>query len=156
MVRGTARAHPERFMRFLSVLVIGATLAGPALAREIDPAERREIPFDTVIPACDNTLVLGEIANRFRTTEYRFWNSSLQILSFERVRQVAWRPWGLDFIPRRFCSGVVLTSDGRRRRIDFSVREDQSFIGLSWGTEWCIDGLDRHYAYAPRCRQAQP
>ncbi len=143
-------------MRFLSVLAIAATLAGPALAREIDPAERREIPFDAAIPACDNHYVLGEIANRFRTAEYRFWNSSLQILSFERVRQVAWRPWGLDFIPRRFCSGVVLTSDGRRRRIEFSVREDQSLIGLSWGTEWCIDGLDRHYAYAPGCKQAQP
>jgi hypothetical protein len=143
-------------MRFLAVLIIGATLAGPALAREIDPAERRELPYDTVIPACDNANVLGEIANRFQTTEYRFWNSGLQILAFERVRQVAWRPWGLDFIPRRFCSGVVVTSDGARRRIDFSVREDLSFIGASWGTEWCIDGLDRHYAYAPRCKQAQP
>ena len=143
-------------MRFLSVLVIGATLAGPVLAREIDPAERREIPFDASIPACTDRYVLGEIAKRFQTTEYRFWNSALQILSFERIRQVAWRPWGLDFIPRRFCSGVVVTSDGRRRRIDYSVREDQSFIGLSWGTEWCIDGLDRHYAYAPGCKQAQP
>jgi hypothetical protein len=143
-------------MRLLSVLIIGATLAGPALAREIDPAERREIPFDTVIPTCDNRYVLGEIAHRFKTREYRFWNSGLEILGFERVRQVAWRPWGLDFIPRRFCSGMVLTSDGRKRRIDFSVREDQSFIGVSWGTEWCIDGLDRHYAFAPHCRQAQP
>jgi hypothetical protein len=51
---------------------------------------------------------------------------------------------------------LVVTSDGVRRRIDFSVREDQSFIGLSWGTEWCIDGLDRHYAYAPNCKQAGP
>ena len=143
-------------MRFLSVLAIAATLAGPALAREIDPAERREVPFDASIPACDNGSVLGEIANRFRTAEYRFWNSSLQIVSFERVRQVAWRPWGLDYIPRRFCSGVVLTSDGRRRRIDYSVREDQSLFGASWGTEWCVQGLDRHYGFAPNCRQARP
>ncbi len=143
-------------MRWMAALISCVVLSQPVLAREIDPAERREIPFDTVIPACDNTLVLGEIANRFRTTEYRFWNSSLQILSFERVRQVAWRPWGLDFIPRRFCSGTVVTSDGQRRKIDYSVREDLSFIGASWGTEWCIHGLDRHYAYAPACRQARP
>ncbi len=143
-------------MRFLALMMIGAALAGPALAREIDPAERRDIPFDASIPACDDRYVLGEIANRFRTTEGRFWNSSLQILGFERIRQVAWRPWGLDFVPRRFCSGVVLTSDGRRRRIDYSVREDQSLFGASWGTEWCVDGLNRHYAYAPRCKQAQP
>ena len=143
-------------MRFLSLVIIGAALAGPAVAREINPAERRELPFDTVIPTCDDRYVLGEIANRFKTTESRFWNSSLQIVGFERVRQVAWRPWGLDFIPRRFCSGVVLTSDGRKRRIDYSVREDQSFIGASWGTEWCVDGLDRHYAFAPHCKQAAP
>ena len=143
-------------MRFLSVLLIGAALAGPALAREIDPAERRELPFDTVIPACHDGTVLGDIASRFRIAEARFWNSSLQILAFERIRQVAWRPWGLDYVPRRFCSGVVVTSDGARRRIDYSVREDLGFIGATWGTEWCIQGLDRHYAYAPACKQAQP
>ena len=143
-------------MRFLSILVIAATLASPVLAREIDPAERRELPYDTVIPACNDSFVLGQIASRFEWAQYRFWNSSLQILGFESVRQVAWRPWGLDFIPRRFCSGIVVTSDGARRRIDFSVREDLGFIGASWGTDWCVEGLDRHYAYAPRCKQARP
>ena len=40
-------------------------------------------------------------------------------------------------------------SDGRKRRIDYSVREGLSFLGASWGTEWCVAGLDREYAYAP-------
>lgn len=143
-------------MRFWAVLVIGAILGGPALAREIDPAERRELPYGAALPACTDQFVLGEIANRFATTEDRYWNTSLRIVGFERIRETAWRPWGLDVIPRRFCSGLVTTSDGIKRRIDYSVREGLSFIGLSWGTEWCIDGLDRHYAYAPHCRQAQP
>jgi hypothetical protein len=143
-------------MRVLALALSCAMLSLPVLAREIDPAERREVPYDASIPVCDNMLVLGEIANRFKTTEHRFWNSTLRILTFERVKEVAWRPWGLDMIPRRFCSGTVVTSDGVRRRIDFSVREDLSFIGASWGTEWCVQGLDRHYAYAPNCRQARP
>ena len=143
-------------MRVLILAVAAAMLSTPVLAREIDPAERREVPYDANIPVCDNMLVLGEIADRFKTRESRFWNSSLQILQFVGVRQTAWRPWGLDTIPRRFCSGTVVTSDGMRRRIDFSVREDLSFAGASWGTEWCIQGLDRNYAYAPQCRQSRP
>ena len=47
-------------------------------------------------------------------------------------------------------------SDGRKRRIDYSIREDLSFLGASWGTEWCVAGLDREYAFAPWCKQAQP
>lgn len=143
-------------MRWMAALISCAMLSAPALAREIDPAERREVPYDASLPACTDPLVLYVITDEFATRERRFWDSALRILSFERVDQVAWRPWGLDFIPRRFCSGVVLSSDGQRRRIDFSIREDTGFIGATWGTEWCVAGLDRHYGAAPQCKQAQP
>ncbi|HEY8384375.1 MAG TPA: hypothetical protein VIL09_19720 [Microvirga sp.] len=143
-------------MRLWAVLMIGAVLGAPALAREIDPAERREVPFDANIPVCNDATILAEITSDFSRRESRFWNSSLQIVAYDRVRQVAWRPWGLDTIPRRFCSGIVTTSDGHRRQIHFSVREELGFIGTFWDTDWCVEGLDRHYAYAPRCKQAQP
>ena len=147
-------------MRLSTGLVAGLlllpTLASSALSREIDPAERREVPYDALLPACDDPSVLAEISGDFATREQRFWNSSLRIVGYERVRQQAWRPWGLDTIPRRFCSGTVLVSDGRKRRIDFSVREDLGPIGFTWDAEWCVVGLDRHYAYAPACKQAQP
>ncbi len=51
---------------------------------------------------------------------------------------------------------MVVTSDGLRRRIDYSIREDLGFIGAGFGTEWCVDGLDRDYSYAPQCKQAKP
>ena len=144
-------------MRFWAIVLTGAVLAGPALASEIDPAERREFPaYDANLPPCADQYVLGEISNKFSTAEDRFWNTSLRIAAFERIRETGWRPWGLSKIPRRFCSGVVIMSDGRKRRIDYSVREGLSFLGASWGTEWCITGLDREYAYAPWCKQAQP
>jgi hypothetical protein len=148
--------HVERHMRWLAVLILGALSVAPALAREIDPAERREYPYDAALPACSDAGVLGNIQNRFASSEWRFWNSGAEILAFERVREVAWRPWGLDYIPRRFCSGTVLTSDGLTRRIDYSIREDLGFIGIGWGTEFCVAGFDRYYAYAPACRQARP
>ena len=143
-------------MRWVAALVAGAMLTTPVLAREITPAEQRQVPYDASLPGCDDSFVLGNIASRFATKESRFWTSSLTIQSFERIQQTAWRPNGLDFIPRRYCSGLVVTSDGLRRRIDYSIREDLGFIGAGFGTEWCVDGLDRDYSYAPQCKQAKP
>ncbi len=151
-------------MRLASALFGGLLLlplsAPSALAREIDPAERREVPYDSRLPACNDPTVLAEISDDFATREHRFWNSSLRIVGYERVRQLAWRPWGLDYIPRRFCTGTALLSDGRRRRIDYSVREDLElgFLGQTktWGVEFCVSGLDRNWAYEPNCKMARP
>lgn len=143
-------------MKWLAALISCMLLSAPALAREITPAERRDHSYSAGLPACDDPSVLGDISSRFATREDRFWNSSLRILGFEKVRQTEWRPWGLDYIPRRYCTGTVIVSDGYKHRINFSIREKLGWIGIGWGTEWCVDGFDRHYAFAPHCKQAQP
>ena len=53
------------------------------------------------------------------------------IHSYDSIERTAWRPWGLDFIPRRFCTAVATTSDGVRRRVDYSVRESLGIIGAT-------------------------
>ena len=143
-------------MKWLAALISCMLLSAPALAREITPAERRDHSFDASLPACADAMVLQDITSDFETKEYRFWNSGLTIVSFDQVRQVAWRPWGLDYIPRRFCTGTVIVSDGYRHKINYSIREDLGFIGIGWDTEACVDGFDRHYAFAPHCKQAAP
>ena len=143
-------------MKWLAAFISCMLLSAPALAREITPAERRDDPYDASLPACADASVLHDITSRFENTEIRFWNSGLRLMGFERVREVAWRPWGLDYIPRRYCTGTVVLSDGYKRRINFSIREDLGFIGIGWNTESCVDGLDRQYAYAPHCKQAAP
>src|SRR3712207_2452386 len=87
-------------------------------------SEKREEPYDTQLPACHDLAVLEKISSYFAEKEWKFWQSNLRIVQYEQIRPVAWRPWGLDFIPRRFCTGKVVTSDGRKRQIDYSVRED--------------------------------
>ncbi len=141
-----------------TILVIFAlsTLAPTALAREITPAEKRIFPYDTQLPACHDVAVLEKIASYFAEKEAKYWQSSLRIAEYEQIRPLAWRPWGLDYIPRRFCTGRVITTDGARRKIDYSVREDLAVIGVSWGVEWCVHGLDRNWAYEPACRMARP
>jgi hypothetical protein len=110
--------------------------------------------YDGVVPACD--VALDRIADRFAQKEMRFWNSDLQILGFERVRQIAFRPWAQGTIPRRFCRATALVSDGRRHTVYYWIGEDTGFIGANWGVEWCVVGLDRNWAYNPGCKMARP
>lgn len=110
--------------------------------------------YDGVLPPCE--AALDKIASRFSQKEGRFWNSDLQILDFERVREIASRPWAAGTIPRRFCSAVALVSDGRKHRVDYWIGEDTGMLGASWGVEWCVVGLDRNWAYNPACKMARP
>ena len=104
---------------------------------------------------------LSSIGTQFTTVAmawqiYELTNSALQIVAFEHVREVAYRPWAEQTIPRRFCTGRVLVSDGKKRRIHYWIGEDTGIIGASWGVEWCVVGLDRNWAYNPGCQMAQP
>jgi hypothetical protein len=112
--------------------------------------------YDGQLPACDEPWALGLIAERFAQKEGRFWNSDLKLVSFERIKQTAYRPWANDTIPRRFCSAVVLVSDGLRRPVYYWIGEDVGMAGGFEGVEWCVVGLDRNWAYNPRCKMARP
>jgi hypothetical protein len=112
--------------------------------------------YDGVLPPCDYRAALKRIASRFGQKEGRFWNSDLQIVGFEKIREIAFRPWAADTIPRRFCAGTVEVSDGTRHTIDYSIGEDTGLIGASWGVEWCVVSLDHNWAFNPRCKMARP
>src|SRR5499433_4533650 len=98
----------SRFLRAITVAACVALSAGtPASAADwleksiylIGPR------YDGVLPPCE--AALGTIASRFAQKEGRFWNSDLQILGFERIRETALRPWAPETIPRRYCSAVA-------------------------------------------------
>jgi hypothetical protein len=112
--------------------------------------------YDGVLPACNHPEALARIASRFATKERRFWNSSLQIVGIDHVRETAFRPWDRDLIPRRFCVGRAYISDGKVRPVYYWIGEDTGMIGASWGIEWCVVGYDRNWAYNPSCKMAQP
>jgi hypothetical protein len=112
--------------------------------------------FDSQLPSCDDTWALNVIQRRFSTKEGRFWNSDLQITNFDEIREVAHRPWADGTIPRRFCSGRALISDGLWRKVRYSIVEDGGMIGGSWGVHWCVVGIDRNWANNPECQAAGP
>jgi hypothetical protein len=112
--------------------------------------------YDGVLPACDGDWVLSKLSARFSHKESAFWSSDLTIVGIDHVRETAFRPGPPNTIPRRFCSGIALISNGTKHPVHYSISEDTGMIGASWGIEWCVEGLDRNWAYNPRCKMARP
>jgi len=112
--------------------------------------------YDRVMPACDYAPALDRIIANFRTKEFGFWNSDLRLLGVEDIRETAVMPWAAQSIPRRFCTGTAVISDGRKHPMYYSIAEDTGMIGMDWGVNFCVVGLDRDWAYNPACRAARP
>ena len=112
--------------------------------------------YSRVVPGCDYPAALDRIIANFRTKEFRFWNSELRIVGFENIRELDFLPWAAQAIPRRFCSGIAVINDGGRHTIYYSIAEDTGMIGMDWGVNFCVAGLDRDWAYNPGCRAAGP
>ncbi len=112
--------------------------------------------YDAVVPLCEDPAALDKIRSRFAHKESRYWQSDLQVVDFERVHEIAFRPWVQGTIPRRFCGAIALVSDGKKRPVYYSIIEDAGMIGMTWGVEWCVVGLDRNWAYNPACKMARP
>ncbi len=99
---------------------------------------------------------LGTISSQFQEKESIYWNSGLTITGYGKIHETAFRPWQSDNIPRRYCSGDVMLSDGHVHAVHFSIIEDGGFAGYDQGVEWCVTGLDRNWAYNPSCVGARP
>ena len=112
--------------------------------------------YDHPIPTCNYPPALDRIIGDFQIKEARFWNSRLQIVGIENIQQTAILPWAAQSIPRRFCSGTAVINDGARHAIFYSIAEDTGMIGIDWGVNFCVVGLDRNLAYGPACRAARP
>lgn len=139
----------------LAALLLGSTLA-PATARPVVPAEKHFWSYDGKLPSCDNPDVLSRMSDRFASAEHEYWDSSLEVLTYDNVSTIALRPWGLDHIPRNFCQARALFNDKSYHTVSYSVAEDQGMIGMDFGVEFCFSGLDREFAYAPDCKMQRP
>lgn len=141
---------------FALIVALAGAAAGAAQAANLwEKGFWLEGPrYDSNLPPCD--AMLRKVAWGFAEKESRFWNSDLQITGFTDVREIAFRPWESDNIPRRFCTARAEISDGKVRRVNFSIIEDGGFASIGSGIEFCVVGLDRNWAFNPACRMARP
>ena len=149
---------------FKSLRALGPLTAALALlvsSQAAEAANPLELNFGLFGPKYDGRVAeceraLPTITSQFQEKEGKFWNSALTITAYGRIHETTFRPWQSDNIPRRYCSGDVMLSDGKMRAVHFSIIEDGGFAGFGQGVEWCVTGLDRNWAYSPGCRAARP
>lgn len=108
------------------------------------------------LPSCEYHAALDRIIRDFHSKENRFWNSELQIVGFENIHEIDTMPWAAQAIPRRYCGGTAVISNSTKHPIFYSIAEDTGMIGIDWGVNFCVVGLDRNHAYGPDCRAARP
>jgi len=142
-------------------IALGALLGLLAFGPTAEAANPLELNFWLSGPRYDGRVkpceaALGTITNQFWEKESTFWISSLRITAYGDIHETAFRPWQSDNIPRRYCSGNVMLSDGKMHAVHYSIIEDGGFAGFGQGVEWCVTGLDRNWAYNPGCRAAGP
>lgn len=102
------------------------------------------------IPACET---MGpELAARFNEVEQTYWNGRHTIVAVEALHQSGVRPQRDDLIARRWCRGTAIFADGTRRGVTLELASNAGFVGLTYSLVYCIQGLDRHWTYAPNCR----
>jgi len=145
-------------MKSFAVAIIALlALCGVARAQGYStPAEHRYSAYSGSLPTCDDPCVLSRISDRFQQKESEYWNSTLQIGGYDRIREIGFRANGLGYIPRRYCLARAQVSDLRRHAVIYAIGEDLGIIGWGYGVEWCVVGLDRNLAYAPGCQAVRP
>jgi hypothetical protein len=141
----------------LSVLMVAGTAGSGRAAGFFEKNFYLSGPrYSADVPLCGEPGPLDRIQHAFHIKEDRFWHSELRIVEIRNVQEIALRPWASGTIPRRFCRGDALVSDGIKRPVYYSIIEDGGLIGMTYGVEWCVVGLDRNWAYNPRCKEAKP
>ena len=140
-----------------ALLFSTGTSFGPTCARPLVPAERRYLPYDGLLPGCGDSAVFERIQGRFHDREAEFWNTGLEILGFDDVREIGYKTNGEDYIPRRYCVARAYLNDAKKiHQVFYAISEDLGIIGFGFGVEWCVSGLDRDDAFAPNCKMARP
>jgi hypothetical protein len=144
-------------LAFFLLVPLARAGGGPAQLNLYDtPAEARWAPFFDNMPACDDSGVLSTISGRFGQTQREFWDPRLAIDGFDRVREIGFRSNGLSYIPRRYCVARAAMTDQKRRTVVYAVGTQTGLLGVTWGVEWCVVGLDPTFAYAPDCEVIRP
>ncbi|MXN63390.1 cytoplasmic protein [Stappia sp. GBMRC 2046] len=145
--------------RAILAAAIAAGLAGPALAADLaQPVEEpvyKEPVTDQRIPNCLNASVQRAVTRRVARA-YPGYYDGRKIANLDGVVETAYQIDNPSPLARRYCEGHATLSDGNIHRVYFKVVERQGFVGVSWGVEACLDGLDRWRVYDGYCRTVRP
>ncbi|WP_208983810.1 hypothetical protein [Pannonibacter carbonis] len=143
----------------MSHLCIVATLLAIASALALPVQAQEQVYFSSTaeprLPACDSPAVQSAVAGRVASADALYY-AGRTITVIDRIAEVAYKANGISPLARRFCTGIATLSDGSRHTVHYALVEHGSFVGMSWGVDACLNGLDRWHVRDASCRTVRP
>lgn len=145
----------KRILSSCAALMVAVSTAATAItlplatasAGLLDPLIQR-----TSFPECHDSDVLNKIIERFNWAENRTWQRGFTLDDIERTRERLVQSSNVSPIPRRYCRGHALLSNGKHPTLYYLIEGGQGFAGNSYNVEFCISGLDEWNEYDGSCR----
>lgn len=122
----------------------------PAGAAQAGLSERGT-PFQT-FPECDDAKVLKKIVKRFNWAERNTWRRGFSLETVEDPRERSVREYEESLIPRRYCRGHAILTNGQHPTVFYLIEGGQGFTGTGFNVEFCVNGIDPWREYDGHCR----
>ena len=135
----------------VAIAVIALTFATLSFSSATAGLLDKHIQHKT-FPDCHDPKVLGKIIERFNWAENRTWNRGFTLDDIERTRERSYQGPHDSSIPRRYCRGHALLSNGKHPTLFYLIEGGQGFAGNSFNVEFCISGMDEWNNYDGSCR----
>ena len=143
------------FVGLLSLMLF-ATTAGAGDYYGQPKVHNHRSFWNGMLPACDQSDVLGRIAEKFTYADVHILFTGLAIVGFDRIRENATRAGGPSLIDRRYCKATAVMSDGRKYAVIYLIESGQGFASIGWNVESCLPAFDPWRVYDAWCRSIYP
>ena len=139
----------KKFVSGLMAVCISAFVwaVPPVQAALLDPLFQRK-----AFPECHDTKVLATIVERFNWADRNTWFRGITIDHMERTGERLVQSTRVSDIPRRYCRGHAILSNGKHPTLYYLIEGGQGFAGNGFNVEFCISGFDNWNEYDGWCR----
>ncbi|WP_439528911.1 cytoplasmic protein [Pannonibacter sp.] len=144
-----------RMSHLCFVACLLATASGLALPVQAQEQVYFSSTAEPRLPACDSPAVQSAVAGRVASADALYYGGRT-ITVIDRIAETAYKANGISPLARRFCTGIATLSDGSRHTVHYALVQHGGFVGLSWGVDACLNGLDRWYVHDASCRTVRP
>lgn len=139
----------------VSFIVSIAALSPTMASEDKKPVVPTELRGEGAVPLCDDGKILKRISKRFKKNNAKHFDSDIEVVEFEEIRETDFLPNPTDRNDRRFCAGHAQLSNGNHPKIFFLIQEREGLASHGWGVEFCIRGHDPLRFYGDKCRSVR-
>ena len=143
--------------RSLTAIAVAAAIAAPAAATAADRHSGHQSHGGGIqTPHCEDPKVRSRVASGFgHKARNELHRPDLGIAEIVHVRQTRFEPQrhiDIFTVPRRYCEGTALLTNGDHRKVWYLIEGGAGFATIGANVEFCVSGFDRWNVHNSGCR----